>query len=155
MQNEETQDVALENNEETVEETPTEVEEEIDWKAEALKQKAINQRLSKKKTITQQPITNQKPVTYGIEDEVLDLRLDGYTKPQVEFIMKNGGKKSLEDKNSLTAIAIRQQKEQEKAEHAASQTVDTSSISEVERKFTKEQLKNMSAKELEAILPRA
>jgi len=89
-----------------------------------------------------QNITNDKPNTYGIDDEVLDLRLEGYSKSDVEFIMKNGGRKTLEDKNSLVAIAINQKKEQERAERASSQTVDTSSMSEVERKYTPEQLNN-------------
>lgn len=102
-----------------------------------------------------QNITNDKPNTYGIDDEVLDLRLEGYSKSDVEFIMKNGGRKSLEDKNSLVAIAINQKKEQERAERASSQTVDTSSMSEVERKYTPEQLNNMSVSDLEKILPRA
>lgn len=99
-------------------------------------------------------ITNE-PKTYGIEDEVLDLRLEGYSKQDVEFIMRNGGRKSLEDKNSLTYLAIQQKKEQERAERAASQTVDSSSVSEVERKYTTEQLNNMSVSDLEKILPRA
>lgn len=96
-----------------------------------------------------------KPNTAGIEDEVLDLRLEGYTKPQVEFIMKNGGRKALEDKNSLVSIAIEKQREQARAEHAASQTTDNSSLSEVERKYTPEQMKNMSQADLEKILPHA
>lgn len=102
------------------------------------------------------PITNnEKPLKYDIPDEVLDLRLEGYTKSEVEFIMNNGGRKALEDSNSLVAIAIKTQKEQRQAEIASSKTADTSSLSEVERKYTPEQLKNMSASELEKILPRA
>lgn len=100
-------------------------------------------------------ITNEKPNTYGIDDEVLDLRLEGYSKQQVEFIMRNGGRKSLDDKNSLTYIAINQQKEQDRAERAASQTMDNSSVSEVERKYTAEQLNNMTISDLEKILPHA
>ncbi len=106
-------------------------------------------------TTTDSTINNSKPTPYVIDDEVIDLRLEGYSKSQVEFIMKNGGRKTLEDKNSLVSIAISQQREQSKAEDAASKVVDTSSLSDVERKFTPEQLKNMSAKELEQILPRA
>ncbi|NBW09213.1 MAG: hypothetical protein EBR82_14435 [Caulobacteraceae bacterium] len=105
---------------------------------------------------TSKPAENiTKPNTYGIEDEVLDLRLEGFSKSEVEFIMKNGGRKALEDKNSLTAIAIQQKKEQDRAERAASQAVDNSSMSEVERKFTTEQLRNMSASDLEKLLPHA
>lgn len=96
----------------------------------------------------------QKPVTIN-NDEVVDLRLDGYSKKEVEWIMQNGGRKSLEDPNSLVSIAIKAQREQTKAEAAASAVADTSGLSEIERKYTPEQLKSMSVKELEKILPHA
>lgn len=92
---------------------------------------------------------------YEINDEVVDLRLDGYSKGEVEWIMKNGGRKELENPTSYTAIAINARREQEKAERAASQVADTSGISEVERKYSADQLAAMSVKELEAILPKA
>lgn len=65
-------------------------------------------------------ITNQ--TSTPVEDERLELRFQGYSKEQVNFIMANGGTKSLEDKNSMTAIAINAQREQLKAEQAAAQT---------------------------------
>lgn len=99
-----------------------------------------------------EPPMDSKPTE--INDEVVDLRLDGYTKDEVAWIMKNGGRKALEDKNSFTAIAINAKREQQRAEQAASQVTDTSGQSEIERKYTREQLANMSVKELEAILPR-
>ncbi len=102
------------------------------------------------------PVTNasdSKP--YEINDEVVDLRLDGYSKDEVTWIMKNGGRKELEDPTSYTAIAINARREQTAAEVAASGTADTAGLSEIERKYTPEQLRNMSVKELEAILPTA
>ncbi len=92
---------------------------------------------------------------YSLNDEVVDLRLDGYSKADVEFIMKNGGRKALEDKNSYTSIAINARKEQAKAEAEANKIQDTSGMSEVERKYTPEMMKNMSAAELKKILPHA
>lgn len=56
------------------------------------------------------------------EDERLELRLNGYSKEEVNYIMANGGAKVLEDKNSYTAIAINTRREQMKAEQAAGQT---------------------------------
>ncbi len=103
-------------------------------------------------TITTPPLA-QKP--YEINDEVVDLRLDGYSKDEVSWIMQNGGRKSLEDQTSYTAIAINAKREQSRAEAAASQTADTAGLSELERKYTKEQMDAMSVKELEAILPHA
>jgi len=101
---------------------------------------------------------NQEPPASSsvtLNDEVVDLRLDGYSKAEVDWIMKNGGRKALEDKTSYTSIAINAKREQERAERAASEVADTSMFSDVERKYTKEQLANMSVKELEAILPHA
>jgi hypothetical protein len=101
-------------------------------------------------------ITTQSPPasTVTLNDEVVDLRLDGYSKQEVEFILRNGGRKSLEDANSFVSIAINTQREQRQAEQAASQVADTSGQSEIERKYTPEQLRNMSVKELETLLPR-
>ena len=128
---------------------------ERDKKAEGFERNSNGQWVKKAKP-TEVPINNnQSSNTYGIEDEVLDLRLEGYSKSDVEFIMKNGGKKALEDKTSLTSIAISQKRQQEKAETAAGQVVDSSSMSDFERKYSPDQMRNMSTKELEAILPKA
>jgi hypothetical protein len=92
---------------------------------------------------------------YTLNDEVVDLRLDGYSKQEVEFIMKNGGRKTLEDKNSYVSIAINARKEQARAEAEASKAVDTTGKSDFERKYTPEMLQNMSKEELKKILPHA
>lgn len=107
---------------------------------------------SKHITTNTAPPMDSKPLE--INDEVVDLRLDGYSKDEVAWIMQNGGRKALEDKTSYTAIAIQAKRDQQKAEQAASQVADTAGLSEIERKYTREQLANMSVKELEAILPR-
>lgn len=92
---------------------------------------------------------------YTLNDEVVDLRLDGYTKEDVSFIMKNGGRKSLEDKTSYVAIALNARKEQARAEAESNKVVDTTGMSEIERKYTPEMLKNMPLSELKKIVPRA
>ncbi len=102
------------------------------------------------KPITETQTSQEKPT---INDEIVDLRLDGYSKKEVEWIMTNGGRKSLDDPNSLVSIAIKAQREQTKAEAAASAVGDTSGLSEFERKYTPEQLRNMSVSDLEKILP--
>lgn len=117
-------------------------------KAEADK-KALSEQLKAK---PQEEITRNE---YTLNDEVVDLRLDGYTKQDVDFIMKNGGRKVLEDKNSYVSIAINARKEQARAEAEASKGVDTSGQSEFERKYTPEMLKNMTKEELAKILPHA
>lgn len=99
-------------------------------------------------------ITNPENKPYQINDEVVDLRLDGYSKEEVEWIMKNGGRKELENKDSYTAIAINARREQTRAEQAAN-IDDTIGLSDVERKYTPQQLAAMPLKELEQILPHA
>ena len=92
---------------------------------------------------------------YGMSKEALQMRLDGYSEAETEFIVRNGGRKALEDKTSYVAIALNTKREQARAENAANQTQDSSSMSEVERKYTPEQMKNMTAAELAKILPHA
>ena len=115
--------------------------------------KAAKQKVIESESVTESPSPEQK--TFTINDEVVDLRLDGYSKKEVEWIMNNGGRKSLDDQNSLVSIAIKAQREQAKAEAAASAVGDTTGLSEIERKYTPEQLRNMSVQELEKILPHA
>lgn len=92
--------------------------------------------------------------TYNIlEDDVASFLLEGYSKDEVKFILANGGREALQDKDSYVAIAINTKRDQRKAEQAASQTSFGSGMTEVERKFTPEQLKNMSSEELKEILP--
>lgn len=91
-----------------------------------------------------------------LNEALIDLRIDGYTREDADFILRNGGRKALEDANSYVSIAIKARRDQRLSEEAASQTSQNSSqLSEVERKYTPEQLKNMSSKELEKILPHA
>lgn len=71
MENDETQEVQPEIEQEvelTLEEDTTdEPAQEIDWKAEALKQKAINQRLSKK---VAQPVEKKQDLTEKKDDDI-------------------------------------------------------------------------------------
>lgn len=112
---------------------------------EALKAKSGSQKIN----------SEEEHKTSGISDEVIDLRLDGFSKDEVEFIIKNGGRKILDDKNSYVSIALNTRREQRRAEEAASKVADTSQMSEIERKYTPEQLANMSVADLEKILPHA
>jgi hypothetical protein len=157
------------NSEEVIIELPTGVDDPMVLREELAKQTEARRQILARakraeadlKAMREQGIRAEvKPDTtikseYTLNDEVVDLRLDGFSKQDVEFIMKNGGRKALEDKNSYTSIAINARKEQAKAEAAANKTVDTSGMSELERKYTPEMMKNMTAKELKNILPHA
>lgn len=154
METDETQDFVPEQNDIDLD---LEVEQEPDWKAEALKYKSIAER--RKQQLEER--TQKKPTeplqekSYTLNDEVVDLRLEGYSKDDVNFIMANGGRKVLEDKNSYVTIALKARKEQAQAEAAANKVVDTTGMTDIERKYTPEQLQNMSLEELKKIVPRA
>jgi hypothetical protein len=107
----------------------------------------------RKHKVSETPAPTPTPDNKGYDlDEVTDLRLDGYSKDEVKFIMNNGGRKALED-NTFVKVAIEQIRTQKKAE-AAIPDMD-SGKSDIERKYTQEQLSKMSAEELYKILPKA
>lgn len=104
----------------------------------------------------------EKPITKD-ESELSDEKLweiaemiqEGYTKADADFISKNGGREALKNPNSYVSLALKSIKEQRAAEIAASQTSNQTGASEVERKYTEEQLKNMPLNKLKEILPHA
>lgn len=135
-------------------------QQETDWKAEALKYKAMAHKYKQRATEPKAPKAPETAVApqENIDEkiwEVAEMIRQGYTKADAEFIQRNGGKKALEDQNSYVAVALRTMQEQRRAEQAASAVNSTAGQSEVERKYTPEQLKNMSVEELEKLLPHA
>lgn len=90
-----------------------------------------------------------------LRDDAFKLYREGYEEEDIELILKNGGRKILEDKGNALTLGLQAKREQRLAEQAANQTNTSGGSSEVERKYTPEQLANMSRKELEAILPHA
>lgn len=106
---------------------------------------------------TQQPITKvAEPQKYNIlEDEVADLILDGYSKDETKFILANGGRQALENKDSYVSIAISAKRQQRKTEEAVSQTSSRGFVSQGGKTYTEEQLRNMSVEEMEKVLPHA
>jgi hypothetical protein len=93
----------------------------------------------------------QKAEAPQLDAEILDLRLEGYTVDEAQFIKTNGGRKALE--NPFVKKAIETIREQKKAEQAIPD--EDLGKSEIERKYTQEQLRNMSTEELLKILPKA
>lgn len=79
----------------------------------------------------------------------------GYTEEEIDIIMRNGGMKILENDKSPIVLGLKASKEQRRAEEAASQASTSSGVSDIEKKYTIDQLKKMSVKELEEILPKA
>jgi hypothetical protein len=153
------QEQELEINLDTPEESIDVLKEQLAKEREAKRQilaraKAAEETAKKlKETSTPPPAPTPKNDSKGYDlDEVTDLRLDGYSKDEVKFIMQNGGRKALED-NSFVKVAIEKIREQKKAEQAIPEM--ESGKSEVERKYTQEQLSKMSAEELYKILPKS
>lgn len=84
--------------------------------------------------------------------EMMELRISGYSEKEAQYLMKNGGKKAVEDEFVMAAINAK--REEQKATNAAVDT-GSSAKSDVEKKYTQEQLSAMSVEELEKILPKA
>jgi len=83
----------------------------------------------------------------------LKLKVDfGITDPEaIDFILKNGGEEAL--KNPYIKKTIDNMIEQKRVE--AAQVEGDTGKSEIDKKYTQDQLKSMSAEELEKILPHA
>jgi len=166
MDKDDTKDIDLENNNDEeldLEGSNDSGADATDWKAEALKYKSIAKRYKAK--------VEQKPQEHIIKREETPreqikpsdiLRADefklyrqGYSEQEIDLIMHNGGIKALEDDKSPLAIGLRVSREQRIAEEAAAKAEDTSGMSELERKYTKADLENMTVAELDKILPHA
>ena len=112
-----------------------------------------------KEATPQEVIRKEEPQPQATDDsklwEIAEMIQQGYTRQDADFISKNGGIDAMKDPNSYVSVAMRTIREQRMAENAASQTSSNTGMSEVERKFTPEQLQNMTAAELAKILPHA
>lgn len=160
QENVQAQEVVVEQEVETTEETPiveeTQEEEVVTLTKKdfsSMQRKAIAYDATKKappKIINNPSSLNEDKVW-----EIADYIREGYSREDVDFIMRNGGKKALQDPKSIVSIALKTKREQVRAEQEANKLADTSTMSEVERKYTPAQLANMSSAELEKILPHA
>jgi len=72
----------------------------------------------------------------------------GYLESEIDLIMHNGGMAIVENKTHPVMLGIERSKEQRRAEEAAGSVSDKSGQSEIERKYTVEQMKNMKPDEL-------
>lgn len=147
-ENETTQELELEteieNDElETENVTP---EQGIDWKATALRYKNKLKKVNTSKAPAQQGTSNLKT-----QLDRLELRQDGYSDEAIDFISKVGGKEALKDEHVKAAVASIQQQRMAEQAVVASET----SKSEIERKYSPEEISAMSPEELYKVLPKA
>lgn len=94
----------------------------------------------------------QKPSDILKADEFKLYRL-GYNESEIDLIMHNGGAKILEDKTNPLVLGLQAAKEQRGAEDAASRVSDSSGLSDIERKYTEQDLRNMKTEDLGKLLP--
>jgi hypothetical protein len=104
--------------------------------------------------ITKEEPSQIKPMDI-LRDEAFKLYREGYDEDEIDIVIRNGGRKILEDKSHPITLGLQAKREQREAERAANAALGNSGLSEVERKYTPEQLANMSRKDLEKLLPRA
>lgn len=165
MEHEETVDETIDSSgDETIEETQETLDtEDVETlKVELEKERKARQQLTARakraeEALKKAPKFDSPKLETKVEgatlDEALDLRLDGYSKDEVSFILKNGGRKALEDNNSFVNIAVKTRREQAKAEDEISKAKDTAGISTFEKKYPADKLAKMSAEEMAKILP--
>ncbi len=153
-ENEQAQEVVVEQEEQTTEEQTDNVTlTKADFNK--MQRKAIAYDATKNKPKPE--ITNNsslKPIDI-LRDDAFKLYREGYDEEDIDLILKNGGRDVLKNENSALTLGLKAKMEQKRAENAAGMTSGGSQLSEIERKYTPEQLKNMDTKELEKILPHA
>jgi hypothetical protein len=107
------------------------------------------------KTLKSQPKQEQplptNPSQFATKQDLerIELAAKGYSDEEVEFVMRNGGKKSLND--DLVKAAIDARRAKAKSEDA---TPQSSPKSPVYKKFTQDELASMPLSELEKIIPK-
>ncbi len=95
---------------------------------------------------------NTRPSDILKADE-FKLYRQGYTESEIDLIMHNGGAKVLEDTKNPLVLGLQAAKEQRLAEDASSKIKDSTGASELERKYTEQDFRNMKKEDLEKLLP--
>lgn len=142
---------------ETFEERANRLEETNKKLYERAKTAEATAKALKEKSVISDPVvipksTEIKPSDILKADE-FKLYRAGYNENEIDMIMHNGGAKILEDKTNPLVLGLQASKEQRGAEDAASRVMDTSGLSDIERKYTEQDMRNMKKEELEALLP--
>lgn len=105
-----------------------------------------------KPSISETTKTEVKPSDI-LESDEFSLYREGYTNDDIKLIMRNGGRKIFEDKKNPLVLGLQAAKEQRNAEDAASKVSDSTGLSDIERKYTEQDMRNMTKEELAKLLP--
>jgi len=164
MEKDETQDIDLDNNEDELDldlsDDETDQDDTKDWKAEALKYKSMATRYKgklEKPQVKKEVAVEISKQEYMKPSDILKadefkLHRQGYNEDEIDLIMHNGGMKILKDEKSPLFLGLKVAKEQRLAESASDSTNNTAGTSEVERKHTPEQMRNMDTEELAKLI---
>jgi hypothetical protein len=133
---------------ETAEQKATRLEETNKKLFERAKKAEAEAKALKEKPLISEPT---KPSDILKADEFKLYRM-GYSENEIDLIMHNGGVKILEDKTSPIVLGLEATKTQRRAEEAASAATDSSGLSEIERKYTEADLRNMKPDEIAALI---
>lgn len=116
--------------------------------ARATKAEAEAKELKAKLKPTENLQTNQSSPNSDERFERLELKTEGFSTEEVDFLMRNGGKAAINDKLVMAGIeSIR------KAAKSVEATPSGTNKSTVFQKYTEQDLKKMSAEDLEKIVP--
>lgn len=107
---------------------------------------------AKPNIISERTVSDIKPSDILKADE-FKLYRAGYTESEIDLIMHNGGAKVLEDKSNPLVLGLQAAKEQRGAVDAANMVSDSSGASDIERKFSEQDMRNMSKEELAKLIP--
>lgn len=153
----------MEENEIVIEETPNHAEAETETAEDKLARlEETNKKLferAKKAEAEAKASKGTKEVSAPKPSDILKadefkLYRQGYSESEIDLIMHNGGMKAIEDEKSPLALGLKVAKQQRIAEDAASHTSEASGLSDIERKYTEQDMRNMSKEELEKLLPK-
>jgi len=147
MENDEilAQDVEVQEESSTDSQESSEVNYQVLYEEEKRKANKLKRKLfTKNEDEPQKPIINNSDAS---KFERLELKVDGYNDQEVDFILKNGGKKALE--NPFITKAIEGIREQKRAENA---TVEEGSKSTTEKRFSPQEFSKLTAAEQEKVL---
>lgn len=162
-------EIVLQDTQEPVEESQiqeqeietTEIEApEIDVDEVVQKNKELYARLKKTEAELKQfkstPKEQQVPSTTNTSPDLdsrferIELKTEGYSAEEVDFIMKNGGRSATQ--NEFVKAAITSMRAKNRSEEA---TPTSSAKSPVYKRHTRDELMNMSTEDLEKLLPHA
>lgn len=146
-------DAEVNDNDKMVQDDGPYLEDYIELKEKADKLEETNKKLYAriKQSSTNKPLGQAVSPDVNEKLEKLELRTKGYSDEEINFLKPYGGEKALENPYVKQALEI--MREKAKAENAV---VDVDGgRSDVEKKYTDEQLRNLPTEELEKLLPKA